>query len=59
MLILGIGLVSSLASGVILQTAGWQRMNMLLLPWLALCALAVIGLAVGRRQQPAPLEQAN
>jgi MFS family permease len=51
MLILGISLVSSLASGAILQTVGWQPMNLFLLPWLGLCALALIGLGIGRPRQ--------
>lgn len=59
MLIFGISLVSSLASGFILQTLGWQRMNMLLLPWLALCALALVGLGIERRRPGAALAEAG
>lgn len=59
MLILGVGLVASLASGVILQTAGWQRMNMLLLPWLALCGLAIAGLSIGQRRRSTVLANAD
>lgn len=59
MLILGIGLVASLGSGVLLQTVGWQTLNMLLLPWLAAAALALIGLGIGNRRQATELSPAD
>ena len=59
MLILGIGLVASLGSGALLQIVGWQTLNLLLLPWLGVAALALIGLGIGNRRQttePAPAD---
>lgn len=51
MSIFAISLASSLGAGALLQTFGWQTMNMLLLlPWLALAALALIGLSIVRRR---------
>jgi MFS family permease len=44
MTIFAVGLVSSLGAGVLQQAIGWQAMNMLLLPWLALAALAILWL---------------
>lgn len=45
-----IGLLSSLSAGALLDAAGWQMTNLLLLPWLATAALALLGLAWTRRQ---------
>jgi MFS family permease len=39
-----VGLFGSLSAGALLQTIGWQTMNLLLLPWLAVAAAAVIWL---------------
>lgn len=50
MTILGIGLASSLGSGILLQTVGWQPMNAALLPWLALAAAAIIWLGLRQRR---------
>jgi len=41
-----IGLLSSLAAGAMLKAFGWQTMNLLLLPWLAAAALAIVWLAL-------------
>ena len=51
MTILAIGLASSLGSGILLQTVGWQPMNAALLPWLGLAAAAIIWLGVSQRRQ--------
>lgn len=45
-----VGLLSSLSAGALLDAAGWQLTNLLLLPWLATAALALLGLAWTRRQ---------
>jgi len=44
------GLLSSLSAGALLDAAGWQVTNLLLLPWLATAALALLALAWTRRQ---------
>jgi MFS family permease len=43
-----VGLVSSLGAGALLALVGWQRMNLLLLPWLALALIAVFWLRRSR-----------
>jgi MFS family permease len=48
-----VGLLSSLSAGALLDAAGWQMTNLLLLPWLAAAALALLGLAWTRRQSAA------
>lgn len=48
-----VGLLSSLSAGALLDAAGWQMTNLLLLPWLATAALALLGLAWTRRQSAA------
>jgi MFS family permease len=45
-----VGLLSSLSAGALLDATGWQMTNLLLLPWLAAAALALLGLAWTRRQ---------
>lgn len=45
-----VGLLSSLGAGALLDAAGWQMTNLLLLPWLATAALALLGLAWAQRQ---------
>ncbi len=44
-----IGLLCSLSAGALLDAVGWQTMNLLLLPWLAVAALALCALAWTRR----------
>lgn len=46
-----IGLASSLAAGMLLESVGWRTLNVLLLPWLALAAAALIWLLIGRRDK--------
>ena len=43
--------VSSLASGAMVSSVGWETMNRAVLPFLALIAAAVIWLALRRRQR--------
>lgn len=43
-----VGLVASLSAGLLQQAVGWQTMNLILLPWLALAAVSVLWLAIGR-----------
>lgn len=55
--ILAVGLVCSLGAGWLLQTVGWQTLNVLMLPWLALTAFALIGFALkAGREKKAPTE---
>lgn len=49
MTIFVVGLCGSFAAGGLLEAFGWERMNLVLLPWLALAALALAWL--GLRQQ--------
>jgi MFS family permease len=42
-----IGLAASLAAGALQETVGWQMLNLMLLPWLGLAALALIWRAIG------------
>jgi hypothetical protein len=42
--------VSSLASGALVDAAGWERMNALALPFVAAVALAALWLAAHRRR---------
>ncbi len=46
--------VSSLASGAMVSSVGWETMNRAVLPFLAVIATAVIWLALRRRTRPAP-----
>ena len=55
MTIFVVGLACSLSAAALLQAVGWQTLNILLLPWLALAALALIWLGYRQRRgvQPA------
>jgi MFS family permease len=44
-----IGVAASLAAGALLNLVGWQTLNLLLLPWLAAGALALLWLWLQRR----------
>jgi len=55
MTIFGVSLLASLSAGVLHQLLGWQAMNMLLLPWLGMAALALIWLAARRRRPVADI----
>jgi MFS family permease len=45
-----VGLASSFSAGALLQIFGWQALNMLLLPWMAAAALALIWLGLRQRK---------
>lgn len=49
MTIFAVGLASSLSAAALLQTFGWQMLNVILLPWLALAAASLIWLGFRRR----------
>jgi hypothetical protein len=49
MTIFVVGLLGSLVAAPLLQLLGWQSMNLLLLPWLAIAAVALMGLGMVRR----------
>lgn len=46
-----VGLLCSLGAGALLQTVGWQQMNLLLMPWLLTAAAVLIGLAVAGKRK--------
>jgi MFS family permease len=48
-----VGLVCSLGAAALLQAFGWQALNLLLLPWLAVAALALLWLGYRRRRSVA------
>jgi MFS family permease len=49
-----VGLAASLSAGVLQQALGWQTMNLLLLPWLAVAAAALVWLGLSKaRTAPA------
>jgi len=50
MAIVAVGLACSLGAGALLQSLGWQRLNLVLLPWLAVAALALLSLGISRRR---------
>ena len=49
MTIFAVGLASSFSAAALLQTFGWQMLNVLLLPWLALAAASLIWLGYRSR----------
>lgn len=55
MTIFAVGLACSLSAAALLQAFGWQTLNMLLVPWLALAAVAVIWLGYHRRRRARPV----
>jgi MFS family permease len=48
MTIFAVGLVCSLAAAPLLQLLGWQGLNLVLLPWLAVAAVALSGFGIVR-----------
>lgn len=53
MIIILVGLGCSLGAGALLQVLGWQALNMLLIPWLAAAAGALMWIGT-RRKGPGP-----
>ena len=51
-----VGLGASLSAGILQNTIGWQQLNLMLLPWLAAAAAAIIWLAVSAKRAPARAE---
>ena len=51
MTIFAVGLASSFSAAALLQTFGWQTLNVLLLPWLAIAAASLLWLGWRRRRQ--------
>jgi MFS family permease len=49
LMIFAVGLVSALSAGALLQAFGWQRMNVILLPWTFSAIIAVAWLGHRRR----------
>lgn len=49
MTIVFVGLTCSFSAGWLQQAFGWKALNLTLLPWLALAALAIIGVGVMKR----------
>lgn len=54
MTIFAVGLACSFSAGALLQTFGWQVLNMLLLPWLVLAVLSLLWLEHRRRRRIEP-----
>jgi MFS family permease len=50
MSIFAVGLACSLGAAALLQAFGWQALNLLLLPWLAVAAMALLWLGYRRRR---------
>ena len=53
LLIYVVGLAAALGAGILLEAIGWQLMNALLLPWLALAAAAILWLRHAQRKKRA------
>lgn len=53
MTIFAVGLTCSFSAGALLEALGWQTLNLALLPWLALAALALFWLGTRSRSKPA------
>lgn len=45
-----VGLAASLSAGILQNSVGWQMLNLLLLPWLAIAAAAIIWLDLSARK---------
>lgn len=48
-----VGLAASLSAGILQNNVGWQMMNLLLLPWLAIAAAAIVWLGLSTRKERA------
>jgi MFS family permease len=51
MTLFAVGLAASLSAAALLHSVGWQALNLLLLPWLAIAALALVWFGHRRRQR--------
>jgi MFS family permease len=54
MTIFAVGLACSFSAGGLLQALGWQTLNLLLLPWLALAMVALLWLGLRQRRPVEP-----
>lgn len=59
MTIFAVGLACSFGAAALLQVFGWQLLNVLLLPWLALAAGALVWLGVSHRRQSTAADLAS
>ncbi|WP_238258766.1 MFS transporter, partial [Methylorubrum podarium] len=50
MTIFAVGLACSFSAGALLEKFGWQTLNLMLLPWLAVAAAALIWLGLQQRR---------
>lgn len=57
MTIFAVGLACSFSAGGMLEALGWQRMNLVLLPWLILAALSLAWLGLKQQAQLKPLHE--
>jgi len=55
MTIFVVGLACSFSAGALHQQLGWEKMNLLLLPWIGLAALALIWLGYRQRRNLQPI----
>lgn len=46
-----VGLAASLSAGILQNTVGWQTLNLILLPWLAVAAAAIVWLSLSARKE--------
>lgn len=53
MTIFAVGLACSLGAGALLDLLGWQRLNLVLVPWLLAAGFALLWFAVRERHKPA------
>jgi MFS family permease len=51
MTIFAVGLACSFSAGALLQAFGWQTLNLMLLPWMAVAALALVWLGWKQRKE--------
>lgn len=56
MTIFAVGLACSFSAAALLKSFGWQQLNVLLLPWLAIAAIALVWLGILSRRQPVAAE---
>ncbi len=56
MTIFAVGLACSFSAAALLKSFGWQQLTVLLLPWLAIAAIALVWLGILSRRQPVAAE---